>query len=70
MRGGGDEGGAETGGEGAPGSTMACRGTGREAGRVVRGTCWGSGLSRCLRAAEGTRVSDAFTGTGLVASGF
>ena len=71
MRRGGNEGGAETGGEGAPGgSTLACRGAGREAGWAVRGTRWGSGLSRCLRAAEGTGVSDAFAGTGLAASGF
>ena len=70
MRRGGNEGGAETGGEGAPGSALACRGSGRETGWAVRGTRWGSGLSRYLRAAKGTGVSDAFAGTGLAASGF
>lgn len=70
VRRGGNEGGAETGSEGAPGSTLACRGAGCETGRAVRGVRWDSGLSRYLRAAKCTGVSDAFSGTGLVASGF
>ena len=67
---GGNEGGAETGSEGAPGSALACRGAGCETGQAVKGVHWDSRLSRGLRAAKCTGASDAFSGTGLAASGF